>query len=130
MRVGADDRINSRICSCLRGSTSGPALAVGSGKCSARRPGSLDSRISSREGGNMRTLVVLASVALAATAVSAQSNGKAKGHTTVVSFAVELVNDVHSDGAPNWGDTVTFTTSSTAAGLYTTLNCYQGSTWV
>jgi hypothetical protein len=42
-----------------------------------------------------------------------------------------MVRDVNGNGAPDYGDTVTFAVSTTATTMpYVTLNCYQGGTLV
>jgi hypothetical protein len=46
------------------------------------------------------------------------------------SLAVVMVVDNNGNTAPNWGDTVTFTLSTTATSPFVQLDCYQGSTWV
>jgi len=46
------------------------------------------------------------------------------------SLAVVMVNDVNGDGAPNWGDTITFNVTTSATKPFVKVNCYQGSTWL
>ena len=71
---------------------------------------------------------------LAGTAFAAKGGGGGGGHgkpgagsTGSSTIAVVMVNDVNGDGLPNWGDTITFSISTTATSYpYVDLTCYQG----
>ena len=47
-----------------------------------------------------------------------------------MTLADPLVVDVNGDGAPNYGDTVTFDVTSNASSPMVNLTCYQGGDWV
>ena len=46
------------------------------------------------------------------------------------SLAVSMVVDGNGNGAPDHGDTITFSVSTSAARPFVSVNCYQGSAWV
>ena len=46
------------------------------------------------------------------------------------SLAVVMVNDLNGNGAPNWGDTITFNVTTSASQPFVRVSCYQGSNWV
>jgi hypothetical protein len=84
----------------------------------------------------MRRLTVLASVLVFAatfgsSVLAQQGKGKGKGGNqntgTSTTFTLVLVNDVNGNGSPDWGDTVTFSVSTTETNQpYVSLTCYQG----
>jgi hypothetical protein len=45
-------------------------------------------------------------------------------------LALVMVDDVNHDGAPNYGDTITFTVTSSLASPYVSVTCTQNSTLV
>ena len=52
------------------------------------------------------------------------------GGGTSSSLTVVMVSDQNGNGSPNWGDTITFTVSTTAAYPYVDLRCSQNGTMV
>lgn len=46
------------------------------------------------------------------------------------SLTVVMVNDANGNGAPNWGDTITFNVTTSASQPFVRVSCYQGSSWV
>lgn len=58
--------------------------------------------------------------------------GKGGGGTTTGggSLSLRMVTDANSNGLPNHGDKITFTVTTSAAGPFVSVNCYQGSSWV
>ena len=54
-----------------------------------------------------------------------------KGRTTTPpSLDLVMVTDLNSNGAANYGDTITFRSDTTASGAEVGLRCYQGSNFV
>jgi hypothetical protein len=86
--------------------------------------------------GTLITALIFGLVAGAAFAAkggnSAHTNGHNGGHASSVTgtFSLVLVTDQNGDGQPNWGDSVTFDVSSTAAYPEVTLTCYRSGDWV
>jgi hypothetical protein len=84
--------------------------------------------------GVVLTAAVLAvSLALVPAAVAAKGGGGSGGTTggSGGTIALVMVRDVNGNGAPDYGDTVTFAVSTAATTMpYVTLNCYQGGTLV
>lgn len=81
--------------------------------------------------------VVLAAVATALTlalapgALAGKPGSGGSGGGTGGTIALVMVTDANANGAPNYGDTVTFAVSTTATTMpYVTVNCYQGGTLV
>ena len=52
------------------------------------------------------------------------------GGGTTGNVALVMVEDLNGNGSPNWGDTITFNITTTAANPYLSLRCYQGGTLV
>jgi hypothetical protein len=77
---------------------------------------------------------VLAAVAAALTlslAPNALAGKPGGGGGTGGTIALVMVKDANANGAPDYGDTVTFNVSTTATTQpYVTLDCYQGGTLV
>jgi len=66
---------------------------------------------------------------IAGTALAGKPGGG--GSSSGSTLTLVLADDVNGNGAPNWGDTVTFNVSSSATSSpQVSLNCYQGSTLV
>ncbi len=88
--------------------------------------------------GSTRTFVIaLAMTTMLATvatgAAVAAKGGKGKGHNSssaTGSFSLVMVNDANGNGLPNYGDSVTFTVSTTVSDPWVQLTCYQGGDWV
>src|SRR3954447_4687749 len=80
------------------------------------------------------TGVVLAGVVLALSLVLVPAALAGKGNTssggTGNSLTPVMVTDNNGDGLPNWGDTLTFNVSTSAAYPMVELDCWQGSTQV
>ena len=74
-------------------------------------------------------LAVVASLALVPVSSAAKPGGSGStggGGGTSSSLAVVIVNDKNGNGVPNWGDTVTFSVSTTATTQpEVELACYQ-----
>ena len=51
--------------------------------------------------------------------------GKPGGGSSTSSLTVVMVADQNGNGAPNWGDTITFNLTTTAANPYVTVTCTQ-----
>lgn len=74
---------------------------------------------------------VLALVLVPAGIAAKGGNGATSGHggnggATTSSLALRMVTDANGNGAPNWGDTVTFDATTTATDSYqVSLDCYQ-----
>lgn len=83
-------------------------------------------------GAVIAVVVLVLSLALVPGALAGKGGGGGGGGTTSGgTIALVLVNDANGNGAPNWGDTVTFAVSTTATAMpYVTLDCYQGGTLV
>ena len=79
------------------------------------------------------TLTALA-VALVLVPVALAGKGSNTGGTTgggsTAGLKLVMVTDNNGDGLPNWGDTVTFNVSTTAAYPMVELDCWQGSNQV
>jgi hypothetical protein len=82
-------------------------------------------------GGAALTVVVLAlSLALVPAAFAGHKSGGGTGGTGGTINLV-MVSDANGDGAPNYGDTVTFAVSTTATTMpWVTVDCYQAGTLV
>ena len=52
------------------------------------------------------------------------------GTTDTGSLALVMVNDANGDGAPNWGEIITFTVTTTATRPFVSVQCYQSGTRV
>ena len=85
-----------------------------------------------------RVVLAVAVVALAVAAPAAFAgkggNGKPAGGNNAGStstLALVMVDDANGNGAPNWGDTVTFSVSTSATDSpWVEVACYQGGTLV
>jgi len=78
-------------------------------------------------------LITIGAMAMAPAAFAAKpsggSGGKGGGSSSTVS--VVMVNDVNNDGGPNYGDTITFSVSTSATTQpYVELDCSQNGTVV
>jgi len=60
------------------------------------------------------------------------TGGSGGGGTTTSgsSLSVVMLIDLNSNGAPNYGDTITFNITTTATQPHVRVDCYQGTTWV
>ena len=61
------------------------------------------------------------------------AGGSGGGGTTTTgsdSLSVVMLIDKNSNGAPNYGDTITFKLTTAATQPHVRVDCYQGSTWV
>lgn len=77
------------------------------------------------------SVAVLALVPTAFAGKGGGGGGKPSGGSGAGTLGLALVNDVNGNGAPNVGDTVTFTASSTATTEpHVRLQCFQGGTLV
>lgn len=78
------------------------------------------------------TTILAVALALVPAAFAGKGTGGSGGtSSSTSSLSVVMVNDVNGNGAPNYGDSVTFSVSTTAtANPYVTLGCVQGSTAV
>ena len=77
------------------------------------------------------SLVALLVVGLIAGTAFAGKGGKGGGKPTSGGGTVELVVLSGGDATPNWGESVTFTVSTTASTRpFVGLSCYQGGVWV
>lgn len=79
------------------------------------------------------SLIALLVVGLMAGSVFAAKGGPGKpgGGSSAATLALVMVVDLDASGAPNYGDTVTFTGSTTATSKpMVGLRCYQGTTFV
>ena len=56
--------------------------------------------------------------------------GKGNRSTTSPSLDLVMVADANSNGAPNYGDTITFRSNTSATNAEVGLRCYQGSNFV
>jgi hypothetical protein len=84
-------------------------------------------------GAAIAAAVLVVSLALVPGALAGKpgSGGGGGGTTGGGTIALVMVNDANGNGAPNYGDTVTFAVSTTATTMpYVTVNCYQGGTLV
>lgn len=83
-----------------------------------------------------RIALTAALLVLALALIPAALAGKGKpsgggGSTGGGSFSLVMVNDVNGNGSPNWGDTVTFTVSTTMTNApYVSVSCTQNGTSV
>jgi hypothetical protein len=105
------------------------ALAAGAVGC-GNSPGQANSLVdvgpsavsdSSQSGGNLATLA----------RGSGGGGHKGGGGTTTTgsgTLSVAMVIDKNGNGAPNWGDTITFNVVTTDTQPYVKLDCYQGTT--
>ena len=86
--------------------------------------------------GAVLTAAVLAvSLALVPAALAGKPGGGGGGGGTTGgtggTISLVMVNDLNGNGAPNYGDTITFAVStSSTTQPYVTVKCYQGSTLV
>jgi hypothetical protein len=82
--------------------------------------------------GAVLTGVVLAvSLALVPAALAGKGKPGGGGGGGGGTIALVMVRDANGDGAPNYGDTVTFAVSTTATSQpFVTVKCYQGGTLV
>jgi hypothetical protein len=72
-------------------------------------------------------MIVVPATAQAAT----RGGGKTSGTTAPASLQLVMVYDANADGAPNYGDTVTFNvTQSSTDKPYVSVNCSQDGAWV
>jgi hypothetical protein len=80
-------------------------------------------------GAMLVSIVAIAGPAIAKGPTSGHGGGH---HTTSAtgSFALKVVTDVNGDGKLNYGDSITFTVSSSATYPFVDLDCYQGTTLV
>lgn len=73
-------------------------------------------------------------LALTPAALAGKPGGGGTGGSTGGSggtLSLVMVKDMNGNGAPEYGDTVTFSVSTTATTMpYVTVNCYQGGTLV
>lgn len=67
---------------------------------------------------------------LAGTALAAPKGGGKPGGSGGGSLAVSMVVDANGNGAPDHGDTITFTLTTSAARPFVSVNCYQGTSYV
>jgi hypothetical protein len=76
------------------------------------------------EGALVAALIV---VVAAGTTFAARGGGKHGGGSTSgsSSLAVVMVDDLNGNGAPNYGDTITFKVTTTASSPYVDLTCSQ-----
>ena len=69
---------------------------------------------------------------IAGTAFAAKGGGGggkhgSGGNTTGTStLTVVMVDDANGNGAPNWGDTITYTVTSSSTSPFVSTKCYQG----
>jgi hypothetical protein len=80
---------------------------------------------------------LIAGTTLAAKGGGGSGGGKGGGHgghaggSGSSSLSVVMVEDLNGDGQPNWGDTITFSVSTTATDSpYVEVKCYQDGTLV
>jgi hypothetical protein len=73
-------------------------------------------------------IAALSAAVLAAPALAGKPGGS--GTSSGSSLAVKMVVDNNANGAPNWGDTITFTVNTSASTPIVVLNCSQGSSAV
>ena len=85
-------------------------------------------------GAALTAAVLAVSLALVPSALAGKPGGHGGGGTTGGTggtISLVMVNDVNSNGSPNYMDTVTFAVSTTATAMpYVTVNCYQAGTLV
>ena len=63
----------------------------------------------------------------AALAAKGGGGGKPGGGGGTSTLSLKMVTDLNGNGTPNWGDTITFSISTTATtSPYVNLSCYQG----
>ena len=77
--------------------------------------------------------VLILSVLMLVVPATAQAaaRGKTSGTTAPASLQLVMVYDANGNGAPNYGDTVTFNvTQSSTDKPYVTVNCSQNGAWV
>lgn len=81
---------------------------------------------------SLLALLVVALVAAPAFAgKGGNGGGKGKpGTGSTGSLTLVMVADANRNGAPNWGDTITFQVTSTSQYPYVDVACYQGGTLV
>jgi hypothetical protein len=75
------------------------------------------------------TVVALVALIVLPAALAAKGAGKGSGGGGSTSGSLELdatVGDTNADGVPNWGESVTFKVTSSAAQPYVNLRCSQG----
>ena len=80
------------------------------------------------EGALVSLLVVGLMAGTAFAAKGGSTTGTKGGHTTSGggTVAYQMVTDLNGNQAPNWGDTITFTYSTTATEPHLDLQCSQG----
>jgi hypothetical protein len=84
------------------------------------------------EGALVGLLVVglMAGSVFAAPGGKGGGKGKPGGGSTTGTLTLVMVSDANANGAPNWGDTITFNVTSTSTYPYVAVTCYQGGTLV
>jgi hypothetical protein len=84
-------------------------------------------------GALLAAVIVVFSLAIVPAALAGKPGPGGGGGTGTSGgkLSVVMVKDVNGDGAPNYGDTITFSVSTTATAMpYVTVDCYQGGTLV
>jgi hypothetical protein len=83
-------------------------------------------------GALVAAVAIVVSLALVPAALAGKpSSGGGGSGTGGGKLALVMVKDANGDGAPNYGDTVTFSVSTTSTSMpYVTVDCYQGGTLV
>jgi len=77
--------------------------------------------------GTSRTFLIVLAMATILATVTTGAAVAAKGHHSVGSSTISVVLLNSTDGAPHWGQTVTFSVSTTATDQPSVkLDCYQG----
>jgi hypothetical protein len=76
-------------------------------------------------------ITVLTFGLVAGSAFAAKGGGnKPSGGSSTATLNLVLVRDANGDGAPNYGDTISFTSNTTASRAEVGFRCYQGSNFV
>lgn len=77
--------------------------------------------------GSLVSCLALGAMGGASFAARGGGGGKPGGATTSSSLSVVMVTDLNTNGSPNWGDTITFSISTTATlEPHVSLTCSQG----